>query len=151
MPIHYPITHDPFITVLLSSGIRIDADSVIIQSTYHSLLEGLPDDQSNSDHLARLPSHYQKLWSGVTIPVLVIPSEVERFERPRGWPWRVAMLPRVEIAAFFNSHTVKIPTYTGSLIIVWHQHEPAPLMAPEVRAKVELIDWPALAEEYPVC
>ena len=36
----------------------------------------------------------------------------------------------------------------SNLIIVWHQHEAVPFMAPEVWAKVELIDWPKLAEEW---
>ena len=154
MPTHRPLKPKPFITVRLASGIEINAASVFMTATYAGVIEGLPYDEINTLHLESLPDQYRKLGTQLPVPVHVVPSEVERFERHGGKdvdpPMMAALLPPIEFAAFFTSHTVKDPANNdaSNLIIVWHQHEAVPLMSPAVWAQVENIDWPKLATEW---
>jgi hypothetical protein len=141
----------PLFSLILQSGCKIRAKDMFVTMTYGRVLEGWPIEEFLQSDLDNLSKRYSGIFG--KFPVHVLSSPIKRLEvkNPLTPPdvLRLALLPKVEVAAFFVSSPVKDPEMQASgLIVVWHQNSRDTIPCPDSMNKLLGLDWAALARDF---
>lgn len=141
----------PLATIALTSGRDIQLTYLEVDSTYHGLLEGYPNEQMNDRRLAALAKWGHNQYRQT--PVHVIAPPRRRLEhQPSNLPFGAAeMLPVIGCRGRFESHPIEDGHehlgYRSYLDVVWFRDDLSADIASFVTAAVADLDWDALARD----
>ena len=131
----------------LSTGRRVWAPSLRIESTYSGLHCGYPTRLINDMTLERVPGYATRSLDEWPVHLIepgrrIVDVPYARPDSPR------EDLPHCWIVAEFKSLSIDDESCGSLLYVVWFQDEPFPIPSEAALARLREVDWDSLAKDY---